>query len=325
MPRISRILVPTDFSSGSKEALEHGLAMAKSFGANVDVLHTWALPSQVEILELQSEGRWSSKSLEESVRNDIQTMMTGFVKNVVAPDGVELKTRIESGDPVDAINEAAKDYDLVVLSTHGRTGLSRMMLGSVATKILRSCPVPVMTVRMSAESVTAEKEANRIERHPEEHTLLALFNSSAEIGDAYRGLIAEGISMDDVSLIMTEESYKTFTPVADRTHAKEGAGAGSLMGGAIGGVVGLLMVLGAAVTAGAALLVIGPAVALAAAGGLIGGLVGFGVPSDIAQRVHREVEENGRSLMALHYMDDKNLGIARRVIEKHDGDIVTEG
>ena len=60
--------------------------------------------------------------------------------------------RIETGEPTQQIMEAAPDYDLIVMGTHGRTGLTHLMLGSIAEKVVRRATTPVLTVRTQATS-----------------------------------------------------------------------------------------------------------------------------------------------------------------------------
>lgn len=320
MTTIQKILCPTDFSAGARDALLHAVELAKSFSAKIDVLHTWSLPAHVSMLELQSEGRWTAEELERLTSGEISNQMTSFLESIELPEGVDVNPWLEPGDPAEKILEAAADYDLVVMSTHGRSGLSRLMLGSIAQKVVRKAPCPVITVRMSPDAVAAEKLSAKKERNPEEKIVFALFDTAGEMADAHRALVQAGVELDDISLIITEEAYKEGTGVSE-THVKEGASAGTLFGGAVGGVVGLLAVLGSGVGAGVALLVMGPAIAMAAAGGLVGGLIGWGVPSETARQIQTSIND-GQSLLAVHVRDEKSMERANKLLISNAGDIV---
>lgn len=319
MPSMKKILVPVDFSAGSNAAVEHALELAKSFGGTIDLLHTWLLPAHLDVLELQSEGRWKADDLVKATGEEISRMMTKFVDALSVPEGVTVNPWVEQGEPAAKIAEASAGYDLVVMSTHGRSGVSRMVLGSIATKVIRNAACPVLTVRMSPDDLAAEKAEEVRARNPTERVALFLFEGSTALGEAYRALLAQGVSMDALSLITTEDAYKDLTPLVARTHTKEGVEAGTLVGGAFGGALGLLAVIGSALAANVALLVLGPAVAFAAAGGLVGGLMGWGVPSDRAKRIEAAIHE-GHGLLALHYHDEAALKLATKVADEFDGE-----
>lgn len=321
MPTVKKILVPTDFSSGSREALEHALAMGRAFGADVDVMHTWSMPAHLEVLELQAEGRWDAESVDRSTRVEVQRMMDDFVRGLEPPPGVSLRPWIERGDPAEKILEAASGYDMIVMSTHGRAGVSRVVLGSVAAKIIRGSPVPVMTVRMSPDALETEKTERRRFTESFDRTLYAMFADAKAVGDAYRALLGDDFKMDDMSIVMTEDGYRGLIDVDTRTHAREGVSAGTLLGGAFGGVVVLLSVLGAGVGASVALLVLGPALALAAAGGIVGGLVGWGVPSDQAQRIEDAIH-GGSALLVVHVRDRSRVEAAEDRVREFGGDLI---
>lgn len=149
MTNIERILIPVDFSDCSREALGYGLFLAKHFGANVDLLHAWTAPSYVSPylavrIETTEDG---PETLETVARREAAAQMAAILDGVEIPEGVELGTRIEFGIDSDVIQTTAKDYDLIVMGTHGRAGLPHFFMGSVAEKVIRSSVVPVVTVR----------------------------------------------------------------------------------------------------------------------------------------------------------------------------------
>jgi nucleotide-binding universal stress UspA family protein len=157
MAKIRRILAPVDFSDCSRGALEYAFFMAQSFGASVDVLHAWTTPAYVSpyvAVQLSSSG--PVQTLEALTREEARRQMDKFLATLEVPEGVELNIRVEFGFEADVITEAASGYDLVVLGTHGRSGLSHFLMGSVAEKVVRKAPCPVLTVRVQQ---AAERDA----------------------------------------------------------------------------------------------------------------------------------------------------------------------
>jgi nucleotide-binding universal stress UspA family protein len=147
-----RVLVPVDYSSYSRSALEYAGFLAKALGAELDVVHVWDRPSYVsEDVAIQDRaGR--RLSLTDMIRENAEHEMVDFLK--VAPFAAaaaesELpKHRLLSGEPVSTLlAEVEKgSHDLVVVGTQGRTGLKHLLLGSVAERLVRLSPVPVVTV-----------------------------------------------------------------------------------------------------------------------------------------------------------------------------------
>ena len=139
------ILVPVDYSEPSRRALELALTLAGA--AEVTVVHVWDKPAYVgEEQVMHADG--SRRSLTELIRDNAERDMSEFLALVRAPDGKTYSHRLISGDPVSAIiAEASKPgYDLLVVGTHGRTGMTKLLLGSVTEKLIRLSPLPVLTV-----------------------------------------------------------------------------------------------------------------------------------------------------------------------------------
>ncbi|MCA9667508.1 MAG: universal stress protein [Myxococcales bacterium] len=146
---LKKILVPVDFAECSWAALHHAAMLARGSGAEVHVLHVWERPPQVDA----------------NRRVEWEQIMAAFAKSdegremrrAIRVLGEDLKTlaRVETGDPVDAIIDLAngeEEYDMVVMGTHGRRGLSHLLLGSVAEQVLRRADVPVLIVRTSHDA-----------------------------------------------------------------------------------------------------------------------------------------------------------------------------
>jgi nucleotide-binding universal stress UspA family protein len=151
---IRRILVPIDYSDNSKAALAYGAELATSFGASLDIVHVWDRPTYVtDAVMVQRPGE-AHKPIGELIRENAQRDMDEFMAGITLPSGIPVQTRLLSGDPAGTLLEELKkaEHDLVVLSTHGRTGLSHLLLGSIAEKLVRLSPVPVLTVPLRGRS-----------------------------------------------------------------------------------------------------------------------------------------------------------------------------
>ncbi|HEY4485645.1 MAG TPA: universal stress protein [Nitrospiria bacterium] len=150
MITLHRILTATDFSDYSKEALGYAVHMARSFGAELYLLHVFEAPffshSGVSpnvrpevhqwILELKKEEGKRLESLAEEVRHQ----------------GAKVHPIFKEGTPFLEILKTAGEIpaDLIVLGTHGRTGLSHVLMGSVAERVVRKSSCPVFTVKPKA-------------------------------------------------------------------------------------------------------------------------------------------------------------------------------
>ena len=139
------ILVPVDYSEPSRRALELALSLDET--AEVTVVHAWDRPQYVgEELVAHPDG--SRRSLSELIRENAEREMTDFLARVKTPAGKTFKHHLITGDPVAAIiAEAGKPgYDVIVVGTHGRTGMTKLLLGSVTEKLIRLSPIPILTV-----------------------------------------------------------------------------------------------------------------------------------------------------------------------------------
>lgn len=137
------ILVATDGSEPSKEAEDHGLMLAKRFGASVTALY-------VEEITVPTAIVGSYLFLVEEQIKEIEKAGKKIVGDVVKKGekmGVTVTPLLVEGHPAHEIIEHAKDCDLVVMGTVGRSGLSYLLMGSVAEKVVRHAPVPVLVVR----------------------------------------------------------------------------------------------------------------------------------------------------------------------------------
>ncbi|MBK8482522.1 MAG: universal stress protein [Proteobacteria bacterium] len=149
MANISRILVPVDFSECARRALIHAAELARTFDAALEILYVWEPPLYVfPELMVETPGE-PSRTVGDYANEHAQREMAHFVEEAIGGEGLNARTLIESGHPYATILRLATEgsYDLVVMGTHGRSGLQHMLLGSIAEKVVRHAPCPVMTVR----------------------------------------------------------------------------------------------------------------------------------------------------------------------------------
>jgi len=153
VPAVNRVLVPIDFSPSARAALEYATFLAGKFGAELHVLHVWEPPGYVgpDTLALlpvaAGQPGWDQTRTE--VRREVEHFLT---KSATRPP--HLDVRVEAGEPSDTILQIAKEggADLIVMGTHGRTGLSRLLIGSVAEAVLRRSTCPVLTLRVPSKA-----------------------------------------------------------------------------------------------------------------------------------------------------------------------------
>ena len=156
MLSIKRILCPVDFSEFSRHALEQAVAIARSREASVTVLNVFALAPIAEAVPVGSPIAIEPARLAPEMRAELRDELRSFVSPVESA-GVALDIDVMDGDPAVAILKDAGrlSADLIVLGTHGRKGFERWLLGSVAERVLREAPCPVLTVPRRAQDTTA--------------------------------------------------------------------------------------------------------------------------------------------------------------------------
>jgi universal stress protein A len=152
MPTLKKILVPIDFSEGSKAALEEAIFLAQPFGATIDLVHAWQMPIYVGAdMMLLGPGEMRAtfqEFTERMAEKDLEAWRVALVKRGFSKAAGFLVL----GDPAQSILETAKGYDMLVMGTHGRTGIVHALMGSVAEKVLRRAICPVLTVRAPPEA-----------------------------------------------------------------------------------------------------------------------------------------------------------------------------
>jgi len=147
-PRYRKILVPVDFSAASCAALEHALFLAGRLDATIEVLHVWQTPDTMPPSTLRIAPHGIERGIGAHARAAAERALSEFCEPY-ADAGVPLRFELVFGQPVPVIRTRAEEgrHDLLVMGTHGRGGLPRLLLGSVAEELVRSAPCPVLTVR----------------------------------------------------------------------------------------------------------------------------------------------------------------------------------
>ena len=155
---ICRILVPVDFSDCSLAGVKFAVRFAQEVGARIIVLHVTDLGP---VMMTTACGNYDSPTYTEAARRRCGKQMRAFLKRVDF-DGVPVRTSAVAGYCPTAIHEAAakERADLIIISTHGRTGFRRALVGSVAEGTVRSAICPVLVVpsfALRAKSSTKER------------------------------------------------------------------------------------------------------------------------------------------------------------------------
>jgi universal stress protein A len=145
---IRHILSPTDFSDYSKKAISDAFELARTFGATLSLLH---------VLEPSPYlGEFTLPTMGEELLGDLERQASAALAQVL-PEAqqakIEVTRAVAIGSPSQKIVETAEaeHVDLIVMATHGRTGLSHLLIGSVAERVVRTAPCPVLTIRPPAE------------------------------------------------------------------------------------------------------------------------------------------------------------------------------
>jgi nucleotide-binding universal stress UspA family protein len=147
MMAIKKVLVPTDFGEASDSALAYGRELARRFGATLYVLHV------AENLYLQALGAETyaaiAPKLQEQLERDAKAELDDLIGDGSLNDPPTKSAVITASSTAYAIVDYAKtnDIDLIVMGTHGRGPLAHVVMGSVAERVVRAAPCPVLTVR----------------------------------------------------------------------------------------------------------------------------------------------------------------------------------
>jgi nucleotide-binding universal stress UspA family protein len=147
---VRSIVVPIDFSEPSHAAFEHAVAIAEQTGASVHVVHVYEFPLY---------GYYGAPiampipDYSDTLRKAAEARLEAFLADHKRPEG-RLTGSVRPGVPWEQILDTAseKKADLIVMATHGRRGLPRALLGSVAEKVVRMSTIPVLSVRIGEQA-----------------------------------------------------------------------------------------------------------------------------------------------------------------------------
>jgi nucleotide-binding universal stress UspA family protein len=143
-----RILVPHDFSDAATAALAVAADLAVQYRGTLTVVH--AIAPVYPVSAMAGAGELPVWIPPESLRGEARKHLEAEVARVVGKRVPRTTCRVVVGDPYRCILEAARRADSIVMATLGRTGLAHLVIGSVAEKIVRHSPVPVLTLRPAA-------------------------------------------------------------------------------------------------------------------------------------------------------------------------------
>jgi universal stress protein A len=154
VPRIHRIVVPVDFSEASERAIDYAGGLARLLGASLHLIHVVeeiVVPSGPMELCLPD-----TSTLRERLHADARSQLAAIVARLKAAGPQRVTREIRDGLPAESIAQVTVDCgaDLVIMATHGRTGLAHLLMGSVAERVIRTAPCPVLVIREPGQANT---------------------------------------------------------------------------------------------------------------------------------------------------------------------------
>jgi nucleotide-binding universal stress UspA family protein len=149
------ILIATDFSPTSSDAFEEAVRLARELGSELKILHVYELPAPLAL-------PYATASLYEGLDREARASAEHRLARMIEKArerGVAATPLLRQGYPDGEIVDAAEREraDLLVLGTHGRRGASRLLVGSIAARVVANAPCPVLTIRPRAEEVAARR------------------------------------------------------------------------------------------------------------------------------------------------------------------------
>ena len=157
-PRLKKIVVPIDFSETSAQALPYAAALAERFGAEITLLHV------IEPLPLPADSGYVPASTQSADQDTAQTHLLTLSREAFDGD-IPARTLVRRGQPFQEITDRASSLgaDMIVLTTHGYTGLTHVLLGSTAERVVRHADCPVLVVREPGHA-PAKRRASALNR-----------------------------------------------------------------------------------------------------------------------------------------------------------------
>ena len=157
MVRIKKLLVPTDFSNYSKHALKYAVALAERFSARVYVVHVHDPYPQGAAFE----GMYFDAAVLEGLQTRAKQNLDNIVVGLRAHN-IDAEPIWATGRPfLEIIHQAKRlEADLIVIATHGRMGVSHLVFGSTAERVVRMAPCPVLTVKHPEHEFVSEDSSS---------------------------------------------------------------------------------------------------------------------------------------------------------------------
>jgi nucleotide-binding universal stress UspA family protein len=153
MKTIRKILVPIDFSQHSAQALLYAADLARRYEAKLELVHVFniSIYSMPDGIPMFAPGQF------EQVTADMERLLENAKHDALAAGAQNVETCMLQGNPGMEILRLAREanFDLIVLGTHGRTGIKHLLIGSVAERVVRHSPCPVFTVKAIAQTESA--------------------------------------------------------------------------------------------------------------------------------------------------------------------------
>ena len=148
MPSLRKILVPIDYSTGSRAAMEYAVFLAKKFDAEIVALHVFEVPPHVGAHTLVKTESGEQR-LSDMIQGQAEAQSKKFLTAFSVVDGVSITPRLVEGRPGKAVlaESESGEFDMIVMGTQGKSGIARLLMGSVAEVVVRNATCPVLTVR----------------------------------------------------------------------------------------------------------------------------------------------------------------------------------
>jgi len=141
-----RILVPVDFSEPSSRTLQVAADLSRRYEAAVTLVHVYESP----VIRVPEVSMFISQAQVDELLAKLRTTLATAQREAEAAGALQVSTQLLEGSAASEIRDFAQQgaFDLIVMGTHGRTGVDHLLMGSVAERVVRTAPCPVLTIRM---------------------------------------------------------------------------------------------------------------------------------------------------------------------------------
>jgi nucleotide-binding universal stress UspA family protein len=152
---ISKILVPVDFSSGSAAAVAYATALAKTLQSTVTLFHAYQQSDSMNSIVPGADNKVDDENNQALAQRFLERLRGEASKHT----SVEMRVAVVHGSAAKEIISASRDgaFDLIVMGTHGRTGLQHVLMGSVAETVVRRASCPVLTIHLPVPDGAASR------------------------------------------------------------------------------------------------------------------------------------------------------------------------